>query len=398
MRLDNHARLERLLARHLDVVVAEPEPGRTCLVRRDEVLVTASHAAHVDDRVRRWVDRREDLEDLAISRFRLRSNCRVDVCDLVMSVVGDTRHRQLGVSPNHLLRGEPSYSGGPFDTPQPAAELPAPRPNGQNGRRIRVAVLDTGIAEHPWFTGTSWFARCGPGTREVLDANLDFELDSEAGHGTFVAGVVLQQAPDVELHVERVLGSDGVCDELQLIHALARLWRRTALRGEPVDILNLSLGGYTYDDRPSPVLVQALARFGRRTVIVAAAGNNASDRPFWPAALKNVIAVAALDAEGRDRAEFSNFGWWVDACAVGERVASSFVTFDNHDGPDFAGYATWSGTSFAAPAVAGAIAALASGKDLQAADAADLVLDSANGDNRPDLGVVVRTFGGPRVP
>ncbi|NED51479.1 peptidase S8 and S53 subtilisin kexin sedolisin, partial [Micromonospora aurantiaca] len=66
---------------------------------------------------------------------------------------------------------------------------------------------------------------------------------------------------------------------------------------------------------PSPVLRQAIAALGRGTVVVACAGNAATDRPFWPAAMKPVIGVAALD--GADRAWFSNHGWWVDACAQG---------------------------------------------------------------------------------
>jgi subtilisin family serine protease len=159
-------------------------------------------------------------------------------------------------------------------------------------------------------------------------------------------------------------------------------------------VVNLSAGCHTYDDRPSPVVARAIAGLGRRTVVVACAGNAATDRPFWPAALKPVIAVAALD--GDERAWFSNYGWWVDACAPGVGVVSCFVQFDgtrpraNHVDPDeFQGYAAWSGTSFAAPAVAGTIAAVAMREGLPAVLAADLVLDPAASMSRPDLGVVI---------
>ncbi len=394
MRLDNTARLERLLERHPTAVLAEHEPGRSCLYRRDEVLVSAQDVAHVDERIRRWMDRREDFADLSVTRLRLRSAARVDLADLMYALSGEQPYRKLEVTPNHLLRGEPNYSGGPFDTPMPMAVIPAPpRPNG-TGRQVTVAVMDTGIDPHPWFDQTSWFADCGDSVREVLDRDEDYDLDSEAGHGTFIAGVILQQAPTARITVERVLGSDGVCDELDLIRGLDSLRRRSAATGRPIDIVNLSLGGYSFDDRPSPLLTQAIARLGRRVAIVAAAGNNGSDRPFWPAALKNCIAVGSLNAAAQDRSSFSNYGWWVDACAVGEGVRSSFVTFTERSGQrddrEYSGFAAWSGTSFATPKVAGAIAALATAKeDMSIPDAADAVLDQDINRTVPDLGVIV---------
>jgi subtilisin family serine protease len=131
-------------------------------------------------------------------------------------------------------------------------------------------------------------------------------------------------------------------------------------------------------------------------VVVAAAGNHASDRPYWPAALKDVVAVAALADTGSggevERASFSNYGWWVDAAAPGEKIASSFLTHGRENGEEFHGYARWSGTSFAAPYVAGKIAALMSDKDMTAKDAVSELLDPA-GTRIPDLGVVVSSAG-----
>jgi subtilisin family serine protease len=128
--------------------------------------------------------------------------------------------------------------------------------------------------------------------------------------------------------------------------------------------------------------------------VVACAGNHASDRPFWPAALDGVIAVAAVD--GEERAWFSDFGPWVDACAPGVGITSCFVRFDGPlprvrgiDPDDFTGYATWSGTSFAAPVVAGAIAERAAADDISGAAAAARVLDPARRRTMPDLGVLI---------
>ena len=73
-----------------------------------------------------------------------------------------------------------------------------------------------------------------------------------------------------------------------------------------------------------------------------------------------MVGVGAVDADGRS--VFSNFGPWVDASAPGVDVVSTFFTeFDDTDADGvcvdrYRGWASWSGTSFAAPKVAGAIA------------------------------------------
>ncbi|MFF0524515.1 S8 family serine peptidase [Actinomadura nitritigenes] len=384
--LDQEARLVRLLARHRDAVMVEPVPGRRALVRRDQVLVSGRDADAAQDLVRRWCDARED--EAGATRLRLRPSAKVDVCELSAQLSGGGRHRTLSVSPNHLVHGQPMWWSGPADRPRPAAPLPAPVAAGAR-RDVTVAILDTGLSPHPWYEDTAWFREQRDEVAEVLDADLDLELDAQAGHGTFIAGVVLRHAPTAELRALRVIGGDGVGDELDVIRALARLaaWGRA-------DVVNISLGCHTFDDRPSPVLARAITALGRRTVVVACAGNTASERPFWPAAMKPVIGVAALD--GDDRAWFSNYGWWVDACAPGVDVASTHVWFDGPRAPSggvdadrFEGYATWSGTSFAAPAVAGRIAGLAAREGLDAPSAADRVLDPACCVTLPDLGVLI---------
>ena len=219
-------------------------------------------------------------------------------------------------------------------------------------------------------------------------------LDSVAGHGTFIAGVVAKHAPAASLMIGKIIAGDGVTDELRLLRGLSRLRAQAHEHRTPVDVISLSLGCYTHDDKPSPVLEHGLNSFGHETVVVACAGNFSSDRPYWPAAMKRVVAVASLDAKGVDRAEFSNYGWWVDASTVGQNVVSSFFSFDGPVGSsptpeDFTGYATWSGTSFAAPRVAAAIAARAAAHNVPAAAAAAELLDPTEHRSMPDLGVLV---------
>jgi subtilisin family serine protease len=145
-------------------------------------------------------------------------------------------------------------------------------------------------------------------------------------------------------------------------------------------------------------------------VVVAAAGNEGATEPTFPAAFKDVIAVGAQQAPGGGRACFSNHGSWVDACAMGRRVHSTF--FEDlvatpepilptclADPPpglqQFQGFATWSGTSFAAPCVAGAIAARMTDQGISAVQAAFQLVDDGGLPQHPDgLGTIVTCAGG----
>ncbi len=68
---------------------------------------------------------------------------------------------------------------------------------------MTVAILDTGLSPHPWYAETDWYREQRAEVTEVLDADLDFELDAQAGHGTFIAGIVLTQAPAARLRPAR---------------------------------------------------------------------------------------------------------------------------------------------------------------------------------------------------
>ncbi|MFB4281561.1 MULTISPECIES: S8 family peptidase [unclassified Nonomuraea] len=280
-------------------------------------------------------------------------------------IAAELRAQGLRASPNHVLRGQPLFFGGPASRPFPAPPIGFKAGRARSG--VVVGLLDTGIAKHPWWSGSDWYSRLGP---EEADASEG----SQAGHGTFIAGLLLRRAPGVSLRVRRVLDGDGLGDEAAVVRALHRM------RERPPQVLNLSFGCHTFDDRPPPLLSDAIAGL-TDTVTVACAGNTASDRPFWPAALPCVVGVAAVDAGQQRRAPYSGYGTWVDACARGDWLTSSYL-----DAADYSGYAAWSGTSFATALVAGAIAEAA--RDEPAKEWTRRLLDSEETRQIPDLGVL----------
>jgi hypothetical protein len=289
------------------------------------------------------------LEEVGLVRLRL--DPAADVPTLV------TRYRAEGwrVAPNHVLHWEPFWRGGPGDVPEPAKPLDPPA-KAEGGPR--VAILDTGI-QSGW-EQDDWFAHrvdgAGASDTEVLDVDGDDVLDVQAGHGTFIASLVATGCPSATIVPRRVLNSFGLASDVELMTAILEI-----AKTDP-DILVLSLGCYSADDRPPPAVTAALRCLPARTVVVAAAGNASQTRVFWPAALKTVVAVGAHDGgTPSGRARFSNHGWWVDACADGLEVHAKFVHFDGGvqgvmEPGDFAGWATWSGTSFSTPIVAGVLA------------------------------------------
>lgn len=360
------------------------------------------------------LDRREGMRDFLRTRGELgqeaENGVRVLLADDVLGTLDAIEERygsDAGVEPDYVFLGSQTLKGGPWDEVEPAT---APNPDwldGVAGDGLTIGVLDTGLAfdpdVHPWLA-----RRCTADPkldRDVPNEDGGAFLAHEGGHGTFVAGVASRVAPSAHLVVIRVLDANGIGSVSSVVAGLARAQSVCAgLGGRSLDVLNLSLGGYTRRDRVPYLLGRAIRSLvAGGTVVVAAAGNLGSPRPFWPAAMPEVIAVGALDGHGP--APFTNFGPWVDACAPGVDVVSTF--FDERTeslaGADlpptaanrsplqvtFPGYGRWSGTSFAAPKVAGAIAATATAWGISPRAAADVLVRDWRLFRVPDLGVVV---------
>lgn len=265
-------------------------------------------------------------------------------------------------SVNHITPLGPVMKGrgGPEAT---AVALPFPAAAGVRGEPVRVAVVDTGITAERRTDG--WLQ--GLVTGDNVDPLDDLPtpngfLDFGAGHGTFTAGIVQQVHPEADVAVYRAVDSDGVGSEADVAGAMVRAVRDGAR------VVNLSLGVTTVDDQPLlavEVALDLIAEIDPEVLVVAAAGNDASSVPCWPAASKRVVSVAALAAD-LTPAPWSNHGFWVDCSAVGEGIVSTYVqgveSAELDPSPDRFGsdaWAVWTGTSFAAPQVAGAVARIA---------------------------------------
>ena len=183
-------------------------------------------------------------------------------------------------------------------------------------------------------TTTGW-SRCSPTSRAtctVVETDDQGHLLQYVGHGTFIAGLLAAVAPNTNVTVRNTLNDAGAILESDFGQ---RLFDAVDEHGWP-DIISLSAG--TSNGRTDGLLgvesfMQALR--GQRTLLVAAAGNNASATPFWPAAYASlpdyadvVLSVGALRGDGEYGACFSNHGSWVNAYAPGERLTSALTGFD----------------------------------------------------------------------
>lgn len=229
--------------------------------------------------------------------------------------------------------------------------IKAEKAHGQSviGQGIKIAVLDTGIDKNHGdlnVTGGTSFVgeavQSDDGSPAADGGNANYSDDN--GHGTHVAGIIaallnekgtVGVAPGADLYSVKVLDNDGLGSYSQVIAGID--W---AMENE-IDIACLSFGG----SEPSMALEQAMQKaYDSGMLLVAAAGNGGSVQ--YPAKYPAVMAVGAVDCDNK-RASFSSTGPEVEIVAPGVGVESTLPG---------GGYGAMSGTSAAAPHVAGAAA------------------------------------------
>ncbi|MEV6008657.1 S8/S53 family peptidase [Streptomyces sp. NPDC051976] len=266
----------------------------------------------------------------------------------VDSVIGEGHKPMFAANRpvNSVITGGHKPMSGAEPQPAGAAEVPRTLVSGETGRGVHVGVVDTRPAPEPVGAGHT--------------------LPFRSGHGVFVTSLIQRQAPAAEVAVEGILDpSTGRADAWEVARAVARL-----AAAQPLDILNLSLGCYTLSGGPPLAIARAVERLGSGVLVVAAAGNHGAVTALtagrtarsacWPAAMPPVIAVGSVDEAGAVP-PWSPGLPWVHCLAPGVDVVGSYLTgeVELSDGGHvlFDGYARWSGTSFSAATVSGAVAA-----------------------------------------
>ena len=231
---------------------------------------------------------------------------------------------------------------------------------------VRIAVLDTGIS--PKAT-TLWakmiryrnqipaFMTTFQGIYDYPDPRFKVTApqNQSVGHGTMVAGLIHEIAPNAQFIFERVADGTGKATSWSVIRGLADAVYAHAT------VVNISLGA------PGPIVAfeQAFAwAASKGLIIVAPAGNNSTKGLLEPASLDGVIAVAGVDATDH-KATFSDYDNKTPTCAPAVGIRS--INWDGN-------MAIWSGTSFSSPLVAGALCySIGTGKVVTNANAKELL-------------------------
>lgn len=328
-----------------------------------------------------------------------------------------------------VLYAEPNYIRKTFVTPDDTffnrqwhyqlIQLPEAWDLTTGSPDVIVAVVDTGVlVGHPdlaaKLTGTGYdfvsdvsISVDGdgidnnpddPGDRSRADGSSSFHgthvagtIAAATGNATGVAGVGWQ----TRVMAIRALGLGGVgtdYDIAQGIRYAAGLANDSGtLPAEPADIINLSLGS----DVNSALLAAAVqAAVDQGVIVIAAAGNESTDVPAYPAAYNSVVSVSAVDYAA-DLAYYSNFGPTVDVAAPGgdasadvngDAVGDGVLSTVGDDGSATIEnvYGYYQGTSMAAPHVAGVVALMKALRPAMTPAEFDALL--AGGDITTDIG------------
>lgn len=222
---------------------------------------------------------------------------------------------------------------------------------------VRIAILDTGSdLDHPDLAANHYTNPNDP-PNGVDDDNNGYTDDTYGWDFIDNDGVPQATVNDHGVHVgglaaaatNNAIGIAGT--GYNCVHVPIRVGEDRAITAgyqgivyaadQGFDIINCSWGSFNSSPFAQDVITYAAINKG--ALVVAAAGNSGADRAYYPAAYNYVLAVGALQQDNQ-RANFSNYGYWVDIMAPGLNILSTL-----NDGD----YGSNSGTSMASPIVAG---------------------------------------------
>lgn len=225
--------------------------------------------------------------------------------------------------------------------------------NSHWGQGVTVAVIDSGVNQHPALEGN---------TSQIELAALSAG-SSQLSHGTAVASIISGDhqltpgvAPSADILSIRVSDETGYSNSFTLAEGIVRAVDSGA------EIINISMGSYGDSRMVSDAVDYATER---GAVIVASSGNEGLDNLAYPAAYEKVISVGAVE-QGGEHLDFSNSHSSLDITAPGYQVNAAWGDEQ---------LTAFSGTSASAPFVSGAIAAtMSENPNLSAQQAAEQVL------------------------
>lgn len=358
------------------------------LVRREDF---AALEEFVGDRERfegRLEERGEPTPGLVLVRMPQRRDRQDNVLATLAELDGAFPERTEGrdpiATPDHVLYVTSKGVMCPATEPEePHGRDPWPpqNPDRSIGGKVQISVVDTGL----WVDAIKspvtkdWMDDVSPASANDIEHINPAAIHPYGGHGTFVAGVIGCLAPAATIEVEGVLVNGGAVYESEICKQLDQ-----AINDDDhPQLISISAGTHTRSDFKLLTFEMLAATYGlglgaregKKLLIVAAAGNDSSDQPFYPAAFDWVVGVGSVDPDGK-KSDFSNYNSQdpsvdpsVKVWARGRDLVNAFPdgTYTCHqpenihngvpDVRSFKGLAQWSGTSFSTPVVTGLIAA-----------------------------------------